>query len=49
MPEISEAVTDKIRQYWQAVNYLSAGQIYLQANPLMFNAEIKNWKYKRAR
>ena len=49
MQEISEAVTDKIRQYWQAVNYLFAGQIYLQANPLMFNAEIKNWKYKGAR
>ncbi|GGE71106.1 XFP-like protein [Pedobacter psychrotolerans] len=49
MQEISEAVTEKIRQYWQAVNYLSAGQVYLQANPLLLNPEIKKWKFKGAR
>jgi xylulose-5-phosphate/fructose-6-phosphate phosphoketolase len=35
MQEISEVIIDKIHRYWQAVNYLSAGQIYLQANPLL--------------
>ena len=29
------AALDKLQRYWQAANYLSIGQIYLQANPLL--------------
>lgn len=32
---LSEAQIGKIHAYWQAANYLSAGQIYLQDNPLL--------------
>nr|WP_231634917.1 hypothetical protein [Pedobacter sp. PACM 27299] len=35
MDTLSEQHLKKIHAYWQAVNYLSAGQIYLQANPLL--------------
>lgn len=33
--EISDQTLDKINSYWQASNYLAAGQIYLQDNPLL--------------
>jgi xylulose-5-phosphate/fructose-6-phosphate phosphoketolase len=35
MNVISETQIGKIHAYWQAANYLSAGQIYLQDNPLL--------------
>jgi len=35
MNSLSETQIGKIHAYWQAANYLSAGQIYLQANPLL--------------
>ncbi|MBC8988049.1 phosphoketolase family protein [Pedobacter sp. N36a] len=35
MDTLSEQHLKKIHAYWQAVNYLSAGQIYLQSNPLL--------------
>jgi len=35
MNTLTEENVDAIHNYWQAVNYLSAGQIYLQANPLL--------------
>ncbi len=35
MNVLSETQIGKIHAYWQAANYLSAGQIYLQANPLL--------------
>ena len=35
MHTITEENIAAIHNYWQAVNYLSAGQIYLQANPLL--------------
>lgn len=35
MKTLSTENLANIHQYWQAVNYLSVGQIYLQANPLL--------------
>ena len=32
---LSDAVLDRMHRYWQAANYLTIGQIYLQANPLL--------------
>lgn len=32
---LSEEVLARIHRYWQAANYLTVGQIYLQANPLL--------------
>jgi xylulose-5-phosphate/fructose-6-phosphate phosphoketolase len=35
MPEPSEAELDDLIAYWEAANYLTVAQIYLQANPLL--------------
>lgn len=35
MSTLTEAEANNLHRYWQAVNYLSAGQIYLQDNPLL--------------
>jgi xylulose-5-phosphate/fructose-6-phosphate phosphoketolase len=35
MNTLTEENVEALHHYWQAVNYLSAGQIYLQANPLL--------------
>jgi xylulose-5-phosphate/fructose-6-phosphate phosphoketolase len=35
MNTLTEHEINNIHRYWQAVNYLSAGQIYLQENPLL--------------
>jgi len=35
MNTLNEKETQQIHAYWQAANYLAAGQIYLQANPLL--------------
>jgi xylulose-5-phosphate/fructose-6-phosphate phosphoketolase len=40
MDQISEEYLLNMHRYWQAVNYLSAGQIYLQDNPLL-KTELK--------
>jgi xylulose-5-phosphate/fructose-6-phosphate phosphoketolase len=32
---LSPELLDKMQRYWQATNYLTIGQIYLQANPLL--------------
>ena len=32
---LSPDLLDRMNRYWQAANYLSIGQIYLQANPLL--------------
>jgi xylulose-5-phosphate/fructose-6-phosphate phosphoketolase len=32
---LSPELLDKMQRYWQATNYLTVGQIYLQANPLL--------------
>src|SRR6478672_308814 len=32
---LSDELLDKMNRYWQAANYLTVGQIYLQANPLL--------------
>jgi xylulose-5-phosphate/fructose-6-phosphate phosphoketolase len=32
---LSPKLLDKMLRYWQAANYLTVGQIYLQANPLL--------------
>src|SRR3954452_11459901 len=32
---LSAEQLDKMQRYWQAANYLTIGQIYLQANPLL--------------
>lgn len=32
---VSSALLEKMHAYWRAANYLSVGQIYLQANPLL--------------
>ena len=32
---LSPELLDKMHRYWQATNYLTVGQIYLQANPLL--------------
>jgi len=34
--ELSSLTIEKIHRYWQAANYLAAGQIYLQDNPLLY-------------
>jgi xylulose-5-phosphate/fructose-6-phosphate phosphoketolase len=34
-PELSEAELDGLIAYWEAANYLTVAQIYLQANPLL--------------
>ncbi|MDQ6695149.1 MAG: hypothetical protein M3014_12145, partial [Chloroflexota bacterium] len=31
---LSEELLGKMNRYWQAANYLTIGQIYLQENPL---------------
>lgn len=33
--KIDQALLEKMNRYWQAANYLTVGQIYLQANPLL--------------
>ncbi|HTK19482.1 MAG TPA: phosphoketolase family protein [Mucilaginibacter sp.] len=35
MNTLNETEVQQIHAYWQAANYLAAGQIYLQANPLL--------------
>ncbi len=32
---LSADTVQKMHAYWRAANYLSVGQIYLQANPLL--------------
>jgi xylulose-5-phosphate/fructose-6-phosphate phosphoketolase len=32
---LSAELLDRVQRYWQAANYLTIGQIYLQANPLL--------------
>src|ERR671929_205870 len=32
---LSPEILDRLLRYWNAVNYLTIGQIYLQANPLL--------------
>jgi xylulose-5-phosphate/fructose-6-phosphate phosphoketolase len=32
---LSAELLDRMQRYWQAANYLTVGQIYLQANPLL--------------
>src|SRR5690349_21122195 len=32
---LSPELLDRLRRYWNAANYLTVGQIYLQANPLL--------------
>ena len=32
---LSAELRDKMQRYWQAANYLTVGQIYLQDNPLL--------------
>jgi len=32
---LSDDLLDKMQRYWQAANYLTVGQIYLQDNPLL--------------
>ena len=35
VPALSDRELDLINRYWHAANYLSVGQIYLLANPLL--------------
>src|SRR5260370_18254196 len=35
MPNVNQAQLDLMHKYWNAANYLTAGQIYLQDNPLL--------------
>src|SRR5580692_1563465 len=35
MNSLTEQEVQQMNQYWQAANYLAAGQIYLQANALL--------------
>ena len=35
MPVLDQTRLERIHQYWNAANYLTVGQIYLQANPLL--------------
>src|SRR3954454_23404576 len=35
MPSFDQARLDLMHRYWNAANYLTVGQIYLQANPLL--------------
>jgi xylulose-5-phosphate/fructose-6-phosphate phosphoketolase len=32
---LASKLLDRMHRYWQAVNYLTIGQIYLQENPLL--------------
>jgi xylulose-5-phosphate/fructose-6-phosphate phosphoketolase len=32
---LSPEMLEKMHRYWQAANYLTVGQIYLQENPLL--------------
>ncbi len=32
---LTDDLLDRMQRYWQAINYLTIGQIYLQANPLL--------------
>ncbi len=32
---LAREVLERMQQYWQAANYLTIGQIYLQDNPLL--------------
>jgi xylulose-5-phosphate/fructose-6-phosphate phosphoketolase len=32
---LSPALLDRVHRYWQAANYLTVAQIYLQENPLL--------------
>ena len=34
-PDVNQAQLDLMHKYWNAANYLTAGQIYLQDNPLL--------------
>jgi len=34
-PDVNQAQLDLMHKYWNATNYLTAGQIYLQDNPLL--------------
>ena len=38
MSQIDQARLNLMHRYWQAANYLTVGQIYLQDNPLFKNA-----------
>ncbi len=35
MPNVDQERLNLIHQYWNAANYLTIGQIYLQNNPLL--------------
>src|SRR5258708_19647425 len=35
MPSFDQARLDLMHRYWNAANYLTVGQIYLQSNPLL--------------
>jgi len=35
MPSLDQARLHLMHRYWNAANYLTIGQIYLQANPLL--------------
>ncbi len=35
MPNVDQERLNQIHQYWNAANYLTIGQIYLQNNPLL--------------
>jgi xylulose-5-phosphate/fructose-6-phosphate phosphoketolase len=35
MKELTDEQVDAMNAYWRAANYLSVGQIYLYANPLL--------------
>ena len=35
MPNVDQARLDLLHKYWNATNYLTVGQIYLQDNPLL--------------
>ena len=35
---LADELLDRIDRYWRAANYLTIGQIYLQANPLLREA-----------
>lgn len=35
MPQIDQTRLERLNRYWNAANYLTIGQIYLQANPLL--------------
>lgn len=35
MPQLDQTRLERLNRYWNAANYLTIGQIYLQANPLL--------------